>query len=86
LAAKRRIWFCFSQGHEGDKKNVQAEIIHETNSGILITDKMHLILEIENVWDEFINHGDIRCESINTEQFSRRIQVECLANQIKNMH
>jgi hypothetical protein len=47
---------------------------------------MHLIREIENVWDEFINHGDIRCDSINTEQFSRRIQAERLANQIKNMH
>jgi glycosyltransferase involved in cell wall biosynthesis len=85
LAAKRRIWFCFSQGHEGYEKNVQAEIIHETNSGIFITNKMQLIREIENVWDEFINHGEIRCESINTQQFSRRIQAERLANLIKTL-
>jgi hypothetical protein len=46
---------------------------------------MQLIREVENVWDEFINHGDIRCESINTQQFSRRIQVERLANLIKTL-
>jgi hypothetical protein len=86
LAAKRRIWLCFSKINEGEEKNVQADIIHQTNAGLSITNKMHLIREIENVWDEFINHGNIRCESTNTEQFSRRIQVERLANHIKNIH
>jgi glycosyltransferase involved in cell wall biosynthesis len=86
LAAKRRIWLCFSQENEREEKNVQAQIIHETHSGVMISNKMHLIREIENIWDEFINHGDIRCESINTEQYSRRIQVERLAKHIKNIH
>jgi glycosyltransferase involved in cell wall biosynthesis len=85
LAAKRRIWLCFSQENEREEKNVQAQIIHETHSGVMISNKMHLIREIENVWHEFINHGDIRCDSINTEQYSRGIQVERLANHIKNI-
>ena len=85
LAAKRRIWLCFSKINEGVEKNVQADIIHQTNAGISINNKMHLIREIENVWDEFINHGNIRCESTNTEQFSRRIQVARLADFVKNL-
>lgn len=85
LAAKRRIWLCFSKVNEGEEKSVQAEIIHQTNAGISIVDKIHLIREIDNVWNELINHGDIRCESVNTEQFSRRLQVARLADFVKNI-
>ena len=100
LALKRKIILCYSNDLQAkkikekyynmdelgsNKKNLQEDIIKETNSGIVVTDSVHLALVLEDCYTEFIEKGSIACSSINIERFSRKIQVEKLATLIKSI-
>lgn len=100
LALKRKIILCYTDDAEANEikkqffkiekcdtesNNLQAELIMDTNSGIVVKDAEHLSIVLHNLYAEFKSKGYIECNSTNTEQFSRRIQVEKLAEIIKNM-
>jgi len=52
--------------------------------GIIVKDAAHLSLVLQGLYSEFLTKGFIECNSTDTEQFSRRIQVQKLAEIINN--
>jgi hypothetical protein len=96
LGLKRRILLCFENDKEANKlkeqyyfKTIetdispQIEIINETNSGIIVKDVEHLKEVLKELYAEFEEKGFIACDSVGVEQYSRKIQVERLAEVIK---
>lgn len=99
LAVKRKIIFCYSDDKESealknihfniqhgalDSLHLQADLINETNSGIVVKDAEHLHSVLEELYAEFQAKGFIECHSINVEQYSRKKQTEKLAELIKS--
>lgn len=97
LGIKRKIILCFTNEPEAeelkklyyniqespsDNKNIQAQILIETNSGIAISDKQHLKESLECLYQEFEENGEIVCDSQGVEKYSRKVQVERLASLI----
>lgn len=98
LGLKRRILLCFENDREANKlkekyyfKTIetdicpQIDIINETNSGIIVKDAAHLKEVLEELYAEFEEKGFIACHSIGVEKYSRKIQVEKLAELIKEI-
>jgi hypothetical protein len=98
LAIKRQIILCFEQDpvaealrkryfsiNETANSNteLQADVLRKTNGGIVVTDAAHLQRVLASLQEEFLRTGNIACDSQDTEQYSRRIQVERLASLIK---
>jgi glycosyltransferase involved in cell wall biosynthesis len=94
LGIKRKIILCYSDDIESknlkstyfhltdikDESNqLQAEIIQSTNSGIIVKDANHLLEVLGELYQEFENTGSIACNSNGIEKYSRKIQVEKLA-------
>ncbi|MEY3048904.1 MAG: hypothetical protein RL365_942 [Bacteroidota bacterium] len=100
LGLKRKILFCFTDDPEsielknryypldvkGASESMQKELIIKSNAGILVSNADELIEVLNDLYHEHKETGEIKCHSSGVAQFSRRIQVERLANQIKNMH
>jgi glycosyltransferase involved in cell wall biosynthesis len=100
LGIKRKILFCFSDDLEAlnlkkkhfnlteiesESKNLQADLINETNSGILVKDAAHLSEVLQELYTEFQTTGKIACESVGVEKYSRKIQVEKLAELVQQI-
>ena len=98
LGIKRKILFCFEDDKEAKKlkdryyfKNIEIEdcpqidIVKQTNSGIIVKDSEHLLTVLEELYTEFQATGQIACDSHGVEQYSRKIQVERLAELIKEL-
>jgi hypothetical protein len=100
LGIKRKIILCFTDEPEAillknryynidekpeDNIQIQAEILQQTNAGIAIKNKQHLLDVLEASYTEFSENGTIQCNSFKTEQFSRKIQVEKLAHLINEL-
>ena len=98
LGLKRRMLLCFENDYEALKlkkryyfKTIetdicpQIDILHETNSGIIVKDSAHLLTVLEELYVEFQTTGQIACNSHDVEQYSRKIQVERLAEIIKGI-
>jgi len=68
-----------------DFQQVQAEIITQTNSGIIVKDSTQLLHTFSELYSEFIQNGSISCNSVNTEQFSRKIQASNICSLIKEI-
>ncbi|HOS83343.1 MAG TPA: glycosyltransferase [Bacteroidales bacterium] len=100
LALKRKILLCYTDDPEGnilkekyyniqeeniDFQQVQSEIIKQTNSGILVKDSTELLDVFSELYSEFIQNGFISCNSINTEQYSRKIQASNICSLIKDI-
>ncbi len=98
LGLKRKIVLCYSDSEEArilkDKYYFhsietdilpQIDIINATKSGIIVRDSPHLLSTIEQLWKEFQSTGKIACNSIGVEKYSRKIQVEKLAEIVKNL-
>ena len=98
LALKRRIILCYGNDNEAKMlkkkyyniedsdfgvENLQEKVISETNSGIVIEDKNHLMTVLNDLYSEFETDGFIVCDSVNTEKYSRRIQVGNLVKVIE---
>jgi glycosyltransferase involved in cell wall biosynthesis len=98
LGLKRKILLCYENSEEAKMlKNQyyfheietditpQIDIINKTNSGVIVRDSQHLINVIEGLFSEFQETGRIFCNSKNVENYSRKIQVEKLADLIKSL-
>lgn len=98
IALKRMILLCYSNDpeanelkdkyyhlreNESEGKYLQADLINETNSGIVVKDAAHLSTILEESYHEFETKGFIRCNTVNTERHSRKNQVQKLAEVIK---
>lgn len=99
IALNRKIILCYNDDDEANElkrryfnidesdsesRHLQADLINETNSGIVVKDAAHLSNVLADLSDEFSTHGYISCNSINTQQFSRKIQIKKLAGIILN--
>ena len=90
LALRRKILLCFTNDPEGNKlkekyyniednfssTQVQVNVIAKTNSGVYIEDSNQLFDELHQLYKEFKETGNIKCESKDIEQFSRKIQAK----------
>ena len=100
LGIQRKILLCFTEDKEAlqlkkmyyntDEKdspnlNMQADLIKETNSGIIIKNQEDLKEIFLNLLNEFERNKFIVCNSHNTEQFSRKLQTKKLAEIIHGM-
>ena len=98
LGIKRKIILCYSESIEATKLKdkyyfhsietdilPQIDIINKTNSGIIVKDSTHLRSVIDELYNEFHSIGKIACNSVGVEKYSRKIQVEKLAEIVKNL-
>jgi len=98
IGVKRTILLCYTNDSESNKLrtayypyeenrnyNLQEMLIAETNSGILITDSQHLLTVLGQLYNEFIKKGYIECNTKNAEEYSRKKQVERMAEIIRNI-
>lgn len=97
LGLKKSILFCFENDENANKikdlyfklkpnnKSYQADLIKETNSGIIVQDATHLKCVLEDLYAEFKEKGFIACDSVGVEKYSRKIQVEKLAEIVKSI-
>jgi glycosyltransferase involved in cell wall biosynthesis len=98
LGIRRKMIMCYENDPEANllkqkyysidesgsqSKQLQADLITETNSGIIVKDSIHLLTVLEELYAEFQATGQIACDSHGVEQYSRKIQVERLAELIK---
>ena len=80
---KQKYYHVDESGSES--KQLQADLIKQTNSGIIVKDSQHLRQVLQDLYVEFQATGQIACDSHGVEQFSRKIQVERLAEIIKGI-
>ena len=100
LGIKRKMILCYSddieakilkENHfnltefESESKTLQADLINQTNSGIIVRDSKHLMEVLEELYAEFQATGQIACNSHGVENYSRKIQVEKLAKMINQL-
>ena len=100
LGIKRKILFCFSDDLESlilkkkhfnlteidsESKHLQADLIKETNSGVIVKDAAHLGEVLQELYTEFQTTGKIACASVGVEKYSRKIQVEKLAELVRHL-
>ena len=100
LGIRRKMILCFADDIEAkilkqkyysivesehSSNQLQADLITETNSGIIVKDSEHLLSVLEELYAEFQATGQIACDSHGVEQYSRKIQVERLAELIKGI-
>jgi glycosyltransferase involved in cell wall biosynthesis len=94
LGLRRKIILCYADDPEANELKrkyyqikemesesgqLQADLIHATHSGIIVKDAHHLQKVLKDLWMEFSESGAIRCDSTGVEQFSRKLQVQKLA-------
>lgn len=101
LGLKRKILLCFSNDKDANllrqkyfkvieslsiNDHLQEDLIYETQSGIITKDTKHLHIILEQLYAEFCKKGYIDCNTINAEKYSRKYQVEKLAEIIKDIN
>jgi hypothetical protein len=69
----------------GASESLQKELIIKSNAGILISNTDDLIQVLNALYQEHKETGAIKCHSFGVEKFSRRIQAERIASQIKSI-
>ncbi len=100
LALGRKIILCYENDDEArelkrnfynlvemesESKNLQADVIKATKSGIIISDSKHLKTVILQLCEELKANEFIECKSVNTDVYSRKKQVERLAKLVKKI-
>lgn len=100
LGIRRKMILCYSadseamrlkaqyykiQETDSESKHLQADLIHETNSGIVVRDAGHLTEVLTELWEEFSATGQIACDSRGVEKYSRKVQVERLAEIVRGL-
>ena len=100
LGIRRKMILCYENDPEAnllkqkyyaidesgsESKQLQADLITETNSGVIVKDSAHLLTVLEELYAEFQATGQIACDSVGVEKYSRKIQVERLAEVIKGI-
>lgn len=100
IGLRRKILLCFTNDKhsqtlktlyfpmkeiDSQSNSLQEELIQSTHSGIAVKDSEHLKIVLKELTDEFKATGQIACHSVNVEKYSRKIQVEKLANVIHSI-
>lgn len=100
VGIKRKILMCYSNDEEalklkqryytmeeidGVSHHLQVDLIEETKSGLVVENEASLMSAIEDLYNEFLLNGFIACNSVNVENYSRKIQVKKLAEIIKSL-
>lgn len=99
IALERCVMMCYSEQlpedtslipyfHEksvGISTNKQADIINETNAGVIIRNSEHLFIELEKLYASFIKNRAIDCKAINTDYYSRKNQTKIMSHIIKKL-
>jgi hypothetical protein len=100
LGIKRKMILCYSEDPEAlklkekyyniqesefESKQLQVDLINETNSGVIVKDSQHLLMVLDDLFMEFNETGQIACHSKGVEKYSRKIQVEKLAEIVKGL-
>jgi glycosyltransferase involved in cell wall biosynthesis len=100
LGIRRKMILCYSDDPEAnalkekyyrieelksESGQLQADLIRETNSGIVVNDSTHLKQVLNELWNEFSESGQIACNSVGVENYSRKIRVEKLASIVKSL-
>jgi hypothetical protein len=70
---------------DGVSHHLQVDLIEETKSGLVVENEASLMSAIEDLYNEFLLNGFIACNSVNVENYSRKIQVKKLAEIIKSL-
>ena len=98
IGLERKILLCFSNDEESkelkkkyysikDNKNIsntlQEDLIQKTNSGIILKDKEDLYHKLWEFESEFKKNKMINCNTINSEDYSRKGQVKKISNILK---
>ncbi len=65
--------------------NLQEELINNTNSGIIINNSKHLEEVLQKIYSEFSKEKAVKCNTINSENYSRKHQVKELSDLIKKI-
>jgi glycosyltransferase involved in cell wall biosynthesis len=97
LGLKRKILLCYSNDFNSrilknkyfnlsefstELKDLQANLIRETNSGVVIKDENELKKVIIELKKEFDSKSFVVCDSVGIEKYSRKKQTEKLAKLI----
>lgn len=100
LGVRRKMLLCYSNDPEalklkekyytieelpGISTTLQADLMQETNSGIIVENEQHLQQVFKELVDEFEATGQIACHSHGVENYSRKIQVQKLAEIINQL-
>ena len=100
LAVRRKIILCYENDPEAEQlrkdffwieeletenKQLQADMIRATNSGIVVKDAAHLKTVLLDLMEEVRQKGFVACASKDIEQYSRVNQVEKLAAIVKEL-
>ena len=100
LGIRRKMILCYSddpeanslkqkyyqiEEFESESKQLQADLIRKTNSGIVVKDAVHLQEVLRELWDEFSSTGQVACHSVGVENYSRKLQVERLAEVVMDL-
>jgi hypothetical protein len=100
LAVKRKIFFCFANDYDSKilkqkyfcipefevhNQNLQADMIVNTNSGIVIENKAQSLSKLTEIYNEFLNNKSVLCKSSGFEDFSRKNQTKKLSDIIKTI-
>lgn len=97
LGLQRQIVMCYAEDEEaiqlkekyyqieevkGISQQLQADLIEETHSGIVVKDALHFFKVLEDLFTEFEKTRTIACYSVGIENYSRVHQVKKLAELI----
>lgn len=99
IGAKRKVLLCFEDdsvanemkkmnfhfGKPNQKVSKQAELIMETNCGIVLKDQKQLNLELINLFNEFAVNGSVICHTKDSEKYSRQYSNNRLSEYLKSL-
>ena len=100
LAIKRSILMCYSNDEEalklknkyyivndieGQSQHLQEDLIKETNGGYIAQNTAHLKVLLKQLYNEFLQTGEIKCNTQNIEKYSRKAQTKELARIINDI-
>ncbi len=100
LALRRRVLLCYSDDPEAlelkarhynlddaDARDsrVLETLLEETGAGTVVRDAAHLREVLADLYDEFLQNGEVACHSHGIERFSRRTQAGRMAEVVKEV-
>ena len=84
-ALKLKEQFYTIEEIEGISKQLQTDLIRDTNAGIVVNHASEMQNVLNELWREFESTGKIECPSHGIENYSRKIQVKHLATIIQSI-
>lgn len=100
LGLRRKILFCYSDDDDalrlkekyyptdeiaGLSTHLQEDLINQTHSGVVVKDQKHLLKVLADLFDEFLRTGNIACDTVGEENYSRKAGTKMLAEIVCNI-